>query len=372
MSGIDDLLERTLQAEGAAASPAPDAWERLRDRLDDDTTPAGRSPASRGWPLVVAAAVAGFGGLATAYFALSDDGSGGGIRTASPPADETGTSLSPVPESPNGTPAPAAVLAVSADGELVRIDAGTGAVEPLPGTPEADADEGEITDNAAAGLDGMVLFSTCCEPAPGHTYRLEDDGSRTFLAVGYNPVLAPDGTRFSLVQPTGVTLHDLDGNVVHTIDAGEHLGSVMAVAWSPADDRLAVEVGVGAIERRIILVDADADSLAGGTEIRAPDGLWWTRPVFRSDGSLLVAEHPLGQFEEDAGEGSAVRMVSPDGQPGETIGLDGAAPLRLAADRAGEWVAVSSPDGRVFLVDSGGAVWPVPATGGPPHHDLAL
>lgn len=352
MSNLDDLLERALLAEGDDISPAPDAWQRCKERLDD-TTPAGRSPASRGWLLVVAAAVAGFGGLATAYLALSDPD--GTVRTASPPPGDA------VPSD-----APTTAVAVTEDGTLVRIDIATGEIDTLAESPAGPEEESghhaDRIDTADIGLDKMVLFSTCCEPVPGQTYRLAADGSRTLLSLGYNPAFSPDGTEFSLVQPTGVTLHDLDGTITHTIDAGDHHGNVMAVAWSPGGDRLAVEVAMGTVERRVLLLPASADSLDEATELRPPDGRWWTQAVFRADGSLLVAEHPLGQFEMDAGEDSALRIVTPDGRPAGAVDLQRVPPVRLAADPAGNWVLVAAPDGLSFVVGPDDAATWVPYT----------
>jgi hypothetical protein len=265
---------------------------------------------------------------------------------------------------------------VTDGGALLRIDVATGAVEPVAGHDEGGAtapgDGGLAYDGVAAGLDGTVLASTCCEPASGETFLLEPSGDRTLLSHGYGPALAPDGARFALVDPGAVTIHHLDGQETHRIDAGAHAGNVMSVAWSPPQgDRLAVEVATGATERRVLLVDADAPTLDGATELVAPAGTWWSQPVFRADGSLLVAEHPIGLLDQDAGEGSAVRVVSPDGRSGETIDLGGLAPWRLTADRSGRWVLVAAPSGRLAAVGPDGSVTEVPVDGSPVLADLA-
>ena len=387
---LDLLIESALDAEGAAIEPAPDAWERFQDRRDD-TTPAGSSPASRGWLLAAAAVVAGFGGLATALTLLT--GGDGQVRTASPSAGGTddassGTTLDAVSE---GATRPPTALVVTEGGDLLRVDVTTGRLETLvpsqsvdgggggvPGSDE-EPDGGGVQDDridaAAVGLDDTTVFSTCCAPIAGQTLVLEPDGDTDLLAYGFNPAFGPDGTSVAVVHPAGVAVVGLDGVELHDIDGSAHNGNIVGVAWSPAGDRLAVEVAVGATEHRVVLVDSGAASLDEGRELVAPTGMWWGQPVFRSDGSLLVAEHPVGQEEADATaeEGSVVRAVSPEGQPGETVDLGGLAPQRLAADRSGRWVLVAAPAGRLVVIGPDGGITdvPVPATDEEPAVDIA-
>jgi hypothetical protein len=328
--------------------------------------------------LAAAAVVAGFGGLATALLMFT--GGDGQVRTASPSADGTddassGTTLDAVSE---GATRPPTALVVTEGGDLLRVDVTTGRLEALAPSRSADGgggdvpgsdeepDGGGVQDNridaAAVGLDDATLFSTCCAPIAGQTLVLEPDGGTELLAYGFNPAFGPDGTRVAVVHPAGVAVVGLDGEELHGIDAGAHSGNVVGVAWSPAGDRLAVEVAVGATEDRVLLVDPDAASLDEGTELVAPTGMWWGQPVFRADGSLLVAEHPVGQDDSDATteEGSVVRMVSPEGRPGGTVDLGGLAPKRLAADRSGRWVLVAAPAGRLVVIGPDGAVSDVP------------
>lgn len=371
---LELLVESALDAEGAAIDPAPDAWERFRERRDE-TSPAGSSPASRGWSLA-AAAVVGIGGLAAALATLT--GGDGEVRTASPSADATddassGTTLDAVPE---GATRPPGALVVTEGGDLLRVDVATGRLETLvpsqsvggggdvprsEGGPDGGGDvRDDRIDAAAAGLDGTTLYSTCCEPIAGQTRVLGADGGSRLLVPGYSPAVAPDGSRFAVVDPAGVAIHGLEGEQLHRIDAGSHIGSILTVAWDPAGDRLAVEVDVGPAEHRVLLVGLGSGSLDDATELVAPTGRWWAQPVFRSDGSLLVAEHAMGQEDVAAGEGSAVRMVSPEGQPGGTIDLGGLAPQRLAADRSGRWVLVAAPTGRLASIGPDGRVVDVP------------
>lgn len=353
---LDGLIERALVEEGTSMTPAPDAWERFRERLDD-TSSAGGPPASRSWLLVAAAVVAGFGGLATALLMLT--GGDGEVRTAEPSVDaaddaSSGTTLDVVSE---GARQPGSLLVATADGRLVRVDTDSGEVETLAGGADSG---GDPIDNAAAGLDDTVLYSTCCEPAAGMTYRLEPDGESTFVSYGYNPTFSPDGLAFSLVQPDGITVHDLDGNVTRTIDAGDHYGNVMSVAWSPQGDRLAVEVANGSSETQILLLPVDAASLDEATPTRPDEGRWWAQPAFLADGTLLVAEHPQGQAAEAAGVSSVLREVTQDGRPAGTTD-PGAPPYRLTADRTGTSAFLVGPDGGVVVRSpTGGWYWLIP------------
>ena len=342
---LDRLIERALVEEGTSMTPAPDAWERLRERLDDSTTSAGSSPASRGWLLVAAAVVAGFGGLAATRLMLT--GGEGEVRTAEPSVDaaddaSSGTTLDVVSEGAR----PPSLLVVTEDGRLVRVDTDSGEVEALAG----GSDDGLAIDNAAVGLDDTVLFSTCCEPAVGMTYRLEGDAEPTFVSYGYNPAFGPDGLTFSLVQPTGITLHDVDGNVTRTIDAGDHSGNVQSVAWSPQGDRLAVEVATGGPggETQVLLLPVDATSLDEATPTQPDEGRWWAQPAYLADGTLLVAEHPLGQAADAADESSVLREVTRDGRTAAMTD-PGAPPYRLTADRTGTSAIVVAPDGTAVV-----------------------
>ena len=374
---LDRLIGRALDAEAAAVEPAPDAWERLQHRRHDATS-AGSSPAGRGWLLVAAAVVAGVGGLATALTLLT--GGDGQVRTASPSAGGTddassGTSLDAVSEE---APRPPTALVVTEGGDLLRVDVATGSLERLVPSQGLDGDGGDVPgsddesdgggvqdnriDAAAVGLDDTTFLSTCCEPISGETFVLEPDGDTDRLAQGANPAVGPDGTRVAVVHPAGVAVVGLDGTELHEIDSGSHDGNLVGVAWSPDGERLAVEVAVGATEHRVLLVAAGATSLDEGTELAAPTGVWWGQPVFRPDGSLLVAEHPVGLDDADAttAAGSVVRAVSPDGHPGEAADLGGLAPRRLAADRSGRWVLVAAPTGRMVVIGPDGEVTDVP------------
>lgn len=366
---IDQLLTRALEAEADEVSVPDDAWERLVERLDREPAAAESPPTPpRPWVLVAAAVLVVVAAVAAAVTLSGEDP----LRTGPQEGGEPEPSATPVDAAPSAGVAPATAVAVTEDGDLVRIDMETGGVEMLTTTPATSDEGGEYLyghiDRVAVGRDGTVLFSTCCEPAPGETFRLDPGGARTSLSYGYNPVFSPGGTAFALVGPTGLTVHGLDGDQSRAI--ADDTRPVMAIGWSPSGDRFAVEVldttGGDTETRAVLLVPVTADSLAEGLALTPPAGAWWSDPVFRADGSLLVIEH------DPAAGSTALRQVSAEGEPGGLVDLQGLQPARIAADRTGSWVIVAPADsGPSLVLDPDNATSPVPNPLAEPLADLA-
>lgn len=367
---IDDVLTRALGAEADEVSVPDDAWERLMERLAREPAAAESPPTPpRHWVLVAAAVLVVVAAVAAAVTLSGDDPLKTGPQEGGAPEPSTTT----VDAAPSPGVAPATAVAVTEDGDLVQIDRTTGAVTMLTTTPASSDEGGEYIfghiDRAAVGRDGTVLFSTCCDPGPGETFRLDPGGGRTSLAYGYNPVFSPGGTSFALVDPTGLTVHGLDGDQSRAI--GDDGRQIMAVSWSPRGDWFAVEVldasnGGDDGTRAVVLVPVTADSLAEAVAVTPPAGAWWSDPVFRADGSLLVIEHG-----PTAGN-TALRRVGADGQPGDPVDLQGLRPERIAADRTGGWVIVAPVGtGPSLILDRTNTASPVPNPLAEPLADVA-
>lgn len=342
---LDALLERALDAEGASIDPAPDAWEQLQARIArgpapivGETIPAG-APAGRGWRLAAAAGVVVLAGVAVAVHYWPSASNDDQIRTGTPA----------------GTPPVATAIAVTDDGTLLRLHVGTGEVETLAESPAAaDARSDEHISGAAIGLDGMVVYSTCCEPGPGSTFRLEADGSATKLTDGDMPIFSSTGEL--AIVGRGIGLYATDGTLLRSIDGDGYSGSIMRLAWSPDGSVFAAEVVADGDRREIALVRADAQSMAAAVVLKPPAGAWWSDPVFRDDGSLYVVEH-----RGDGNQRNVLRHVVNQAGPNDplsnytsagTVDMGDVRPLRLAAAEEGEWLLVA-PTGGGALVELG-------------------
>lgn len=379
---LDDVLTRALEAEADEVSVPDDAWERLVDRLAREPAAAESPPTPpRQWVLLSAALVLIVAAVAAAVTLSGDERP---LRTG-PEEGDTGPTASTVasPSTPSTTveavrPAPAPpgkAVVVTDDGDLLRFDVATGDFVALATSNEpVDEETGTVydrIDNATVGADGTMLFSTCCEPVSGVTFRLDPDGTRAQATFGYSPSFGPDGTAYAVVDPVSVRIVG-EGDVdEHQIEGGIRAGELSAVDWSPQGDRLAVTstrpTGEGDGERSEVLVlPADAESLDEAELLAPPVGRWWSDPVFLGDGSLLVIEH-----DESAGT-TAVRAVRRDGRAGDLLDIQGMQPGLLAADRSGGWVLIAAADGGPGrILDPDGNVTVGPDLGTDPLVDLA-
>lgn len=352
---IDDVLTRALEAEADEVSVPDDAWERLVERLAREPAAAESPPTPpRQWVLLAAALVLVVAAVAAAVTLSGDERP---LRTG-PEEGDPGPTASTVtsPSTPTTTveavrPAPeppGKVVVVTGGGDLLRFDVATGDFVALATSNEpVDEETGTVYDHidaATVGADGTVLFSTCCEPVSGLTFQLDPDGTRAQAAFGYSPSFGPDGTVYALVDPVSIRIVDGGDAGEHQIHGGSRAGELAAVAWSPQGDRLAVTSarptgGDDGARSEVLVLPVEAESLDEAELLAPPVGRWWSDPVFRDDGSLLVIEH------DDTAGTTAVRAVRRDGRAGEALDIQGMQPGLLAADRSGGWVLIAAADG---------------------------
>jgi hypothetical protein len=263
---------------------------------------------------------------------------------------------------------------VTDDGTLLRVNVETGEVETLAESPAAaDARSDEHISGAAIGLNGMVVYSTCCEPGPGSTFRLEADGGATKITDGDMPAFGTSGEL--AIVGRGIGIYATDGTELQSIDGDGYAGSIMQVAWSPDGTVFAVELVVEGSRREVALVPADAQSLASAVVLDPPAGTWWSDPAFRDDGSLYVVEH-----EGNGNRHNVLRHVVNRAGPNdplsnyeyaETVDLGDVRPLRLAAAEEGEWLLVApTGGGALVLLDPTNTVTESPVQVGEPLTDL--
>lgn len=214
---------------------------------------------------------------------------------APPPAP---TSLAPTSTSPQALPT--SVVAIRADGDAVLIDPG-GAETVLydgadPRTPPA---EGELTvvDSVVLTPDGRTFVSTCCEPVPGTWFEVVGGQPPAPENVSYGHALAlsPDGQRIASVGASGITVTDLERNVLASADLSsattyrqpEHVMWLDDVTLAVIELRQGDE-GDGAW---LYTTDAGLGAASTAAGVRLQDGVEFTPRLVGvgSDGSILLA-----------------------------------------------------------------------------------
>ena len=138
------------------------------------------------------------------------------------------------------------VVAIRADGDAVMIDPdGTETVVYDGADPRTPPAEGELTvvDSVIATPDGRIFVSTCCEPVPGTWFEVVggQPPAPEDVSFGHGLALSPDGLRIATVGAQGITVSDLDRNVLASADlsAAATYRQPEAVMWLD-DDTLAV------------------------------------------------------------------------------------------------------------------------------------
>lgn len=263
-----------------------------------------------------------------------------------PPVPEPVTAVGPLPDIRPGPPE--VFAAATADGRLVLGETSSG--ETL--TEVADPPGPDATDPATIG--GIALshdrqhlwYARCCEPPPGALYEMpiEPVADATLVANATRPVI---GTSPNWVASAG-HLARLDS----TRDARSHIWepptatSVGRATLSPDGELLAVTTTSSdpdATGPRLSLVTTSTvvETSPEVSEIVDPapvvvPGSHWTLPVFRRDGTLVVARQP------ETDEPWSAWSIDPETlstAPVEEIGYPGT-PIAQDVDATGEWILV--------------------------------
>lgn len=236
----DETLLRRIEAELDGAGTAA-AGARTRD--------ARRRSTRLALPVLAAAALL----LALAGIAVWGRGEPERVDVGVDPTTSQTTTTAAGSEEPAGTsdpdapPMPSALAAVLTDGHLVALDLAAGERIELAfhGDPAAEvgvAAEVSFIDGVSVDLaGGWVYYSTCCEPAPGITYRVRLDGSTSepeLLAYGAYPSVSPDGRWLALGVANSLRVLSVDDPTRAT--SRELGGSIGEIAWSPLGDQIMV------------------------------------------------------------------------------------------------------------------------------------
>lgn len=220
----------------------------------------------------------------------------------------TPSSTTPAPSSPSSMPTPTAapvatppatVVAVTGTGDLVVLDAGTGALvrTVLSGLDVGDPVKLGLTTDA----DHTVAYLSRLAPGPEGDWEVVRvwlaDGSQTVLGSGIEPSLSPDGSMLAWAGwGPGEALHVLDvatGDVrvvADTVDNPERW--VGAPAWSADSATLYVPVGWSEGTELVALDARTATSVSDGRRLGPPPNqdLTWSSVAVLADGTLAVAQ----------------------------------------------------------------------------------
>jgi hypothetical protein len=211
------------------------------------------------------------------------------------------------PTTRKATPVP---IIASDDRRVVVLDQ-TGAAAPRT---LFDLGPSTSSDEAPPGIGGVSLsgdgksayFDVVGTPAAGALKRVPvAGGPAEDVGDGVAPVPSPDGALLALIQapepdaPATLVLRPLGGGSERRLDLGD--GTCGNITWAPSQREVAVDICSGSEPTTVALVDLAS---AGVRSLTPPDGVTWSVPSFKPDGTLTLVE----QRETDA----AVVTLKPD------------------------------------------------------------
>ena len=231
--------------------------------------------------------------------------------TTSAQADPAATGATSVATGPPTTRKATPRSIVAADDRRVVVLDQSGAAAPrtlfdLGPSDTSDTNPPFIGGVALSGDGESVFFDVAGTPPTGSIRRVPVTGGQVQeLGEGVAPVPSPDGSLLALLKspepdvPAIVLVRPLGGGAERRFELGE--GSCGNVAWAPSGRELAVDLCTQQEPLTVALIDVAS---GGIRTLSPPDGLTWSVPAFKADGTLTLVE----QREADA----AVVALTPD------------------------------------------------------------
>jgi hypothetical protein len=354
MTFDDDELRAALREEARSISPHAGAWERVA--LDIGVSrPKGR------WVLAAAAAVAAV--VVVAAVIVDTDTEARRVTTDEGPSTSVVPATTSTTRVPPG-PRPTTIVAITGDYRLVVIDAATGReireLDRQADPQQLNDPDNEIAPNVLCGVtlmpDQRVFYDSCGEPAFGYVIGTSINGGEPqLLNVDGGHVAASRDERF-VVMSGAVAIYDsenFDQLETYTLDTP---GDDQHATWSPDDETIAFdEIGGPAPDSKITLLSVDDGTFR---TLRAPAGASWSRPAFRGDGMLVVAEqccHASGSADDLVGHvvnPATGEIVASFDYPGAVVDQE--------YDASGTWLIVTLADGRLFWTGGGAPFTQIP------------
>lgn len=270
---------------------------------------------------------------------------------ASPEASTT-----PSPTTVTLAKPPARIVALTDQGDIVVIDRETTeevqTIASFPPYEDPEVSAGSFWPVDVTSLpDGRILLATCCEPAAGHIYVLDENGRRMkeddLFAV--DAQADPAGDRLATGEIIGLAIWPLPGfaSPATTLDLSTDQEGFAPedLSWSADGGRILFTIG-----GRLGMVDASARSLAEATYVDAPTGSYWAGAAYTVDGPVAV-EQP-GAFLKPSGPSRLVRVDLGTGVATELVPVEGEI-TDLTVDPSGQYLLWAEGGRLRWLIDGG-------------------
>lgn len=256
--------------------------------------------------LVIAVAVATRGGgpttAPTTQTTQATAGTSSSSSSSTVPAAGSGTATTRKP-----TPLP---IVAADDQRVVVLDESGGAA---PRTlfdlgPSSSSDQAPpLVGGVSLSGDGRAAyFDVVGTDVPGSIRRVPVAGGAVVeVGNGVGPSASPDGSLLAVIQapqpdmPAAVVLRPLSGGAERSIDLGD--GTCGNLAWSPDRREIAVDICSGGEPVSVDVIDVGS---AGIRRLTPPEGVTWSVPAFKPDGTLTLVEQ--------RGEDAFVVSLAPD------------------------------------------------------------
>jgi len=254
---------------------------------------------------------------------------------------------------PATTRKPTPLPIVAADDRRVVVLDQTGSAPPRTlfdlGSSSPSDQEPPLVGGVSLSGDGRnAYFDVVGTPLAGLIRRVPvAGGPAEEIGDGVGPSASPDGTLLAVVEspepdePATLLLRPIGGGAVRRIDLGD--GTCGTVAWAPARQELAVDICSGGEPTTVAIVDVAS---AGVRQLTPPDGVTWSVPAFKPDGTLTLVEQ--------RGADAVVVTLTPERAKVATSGLRRSSTTIITID----W----SANGDLLVCDADGIV--VAAIGG--------
>jgi len=254
--------------------------------------------------------------------AVTSRGGGGGAKTSTSAAGPTvatkpgqpATTAVGAPSTAGAPPTtriPTPLSIIAADDQRVVVLDQSGAAAPrtlfdLGTSTPADQVPPVIGGVSLSGDGRFAYFDVVGNPVAGALNRVPvAGGPKQELGSGVAPMLSPDGSTLALIEapepdvPSTLVLRPADGGATRRFELGE--GTCGNIAWAPSRREVAVDLCSGGEPVTVAIVDIAS---SGVRQLTPPEGITWSVPAFKPDGTLTLVEQ--------RGTDAAVVALTPD------------------------------------------------------------